>query len=434
MEQAKGSKAKTELLKKYVVDEDFQWMAKNALSQGYSFGVDSLPDYEPYEEAPDSLIVDYVEILKKQSGVTEANLDNLYKLMCSSEECYNVILRILRKDLRCGVAAKTINKVSPGLIFRSGYQRCAGAEHAHKITYEPFAILERKANGMFSYLLPSGRFMTRKGEVGDIPGNQVSRVVHSIPELRDKILGLELVVLEEDGLTVMNRAKGNGLLNSYFKGGDPGVADRVRAYVWLCLTPEEFQMGKGELPYHKMRENLHKWVPLLNSPILPIDSWLVSSFEQAMKKTKELIRLGEEGCVLKSMSDDFFWADEDPSYFQVKLKAEAEAEFVIIDAYEGDPNKKYAGMLGGITVRSKDGVIVSDCGGGFSDAQRKEGVEFWKSKAGNIVTIKFNGITEPNDEGIRALDHPRLVEERFDKEEADTYEYCRDLLLGVIEK
>jgi len=153
-----------------------------------------------------------------------------------------------------------------------------------------------------------------------------------------------------------------------------------------------------------------------------------------MKKTKELIRKGEEGTILKSMSDDFFWADEDPSYYQVKLKAEAEAEFVIVDAYEGDPKKKYAWMLGGITVRSKDGVIVTDVGGGFPDSQRKLGVDHWKAKAGNIVTIKFNGITEPNDQGIRALDHPRLVEERADKTEADSYEYCRDLLLGIIEK
>ena len=152
-----------------------------------------------------------------------------------------------------------------------------------------------------------------------------------------------------------------------------------------------------------------------------------------MTKTKELIRLGEEGTILKSMSDDFFWADEDPSYYQVKLKAEAECEFKIIGAYEGDPKKKYAGMLGGITVRSKDGLIVSNCGSGFTDAQRKLGVEHWKSLAGKIVTVKFNGITVANEEGIHSLDHPRLVEVREDKTEADSYEHCMKELLGVVE-
>ena len=89
-------------------------------------------------------------------------------------------------------------------------------------------------------------------------------------------------------------------------------------------------------------------------------------------------------------------------------------------------------MLGGITVRSRDGVIVSDCGSGFTDAQRKLGIDYWSSLVGEIVTIKFNGITEPNTSGIRALDHPRLIEVRGDKDEADTYEYLRDSLLGVV--
>ena len=170
----------------------------------------------------------------------------------------------------------------------------------------------------------------------------------------------------------------------------------------------------------------------LNGPMQPIESWYVKSFEEAMTKTKELIRAGEEGAVLKSMSESFVWRDEDPSYFQIKLKAEAVCEFVIIDAYEGDSKKKYAGLLGGITVGSKDGVIVTNVGGGFSDDQRKLGVEHWRQKAGKIVSVKFNGITEPNEFGVRALDHPNLVEERSDKIEADSYEHCRDTLVGVI--
>ena len=422
-----------------MVDEDFVWMAKNALDHGHSFGIDELPQFIPAQpgrnSAPELIqelaLRSSIEALKSTAGVTDEMRARIYQLACTSEACYNVITRILRKDLRCGVAAKTINKVSPNLIFRVGYQRCASASYVDKIKYAPGAILQRKANGMFAYLLPDGTFMTRKGERSSIPGNPIAPYVAGLPGLNDKVIAQELGVIGDDG-KFLPRAISNGLINSFFQGGgDPEVAKRIRSYAWLYLTPEEFYANEGSEAYRYVWDNLTAMLPL-NGPMLPIESWYVSSFEEAMTKTKELIRAGEEGTVLKSMNDSFVWRDEDPSYFQVKLKAEAVCEFVVIDAYEGDAKKKYAGLLGGITVRSKDGVIVTNVGGGFSDSQRKLGVDHWRSKAGSIVSVKFNGITEPNEFGVRALDHPNLVEERPDKTEADSYEYCRDALLGVI--
>ena len=54
--------------------------------------------------------------------------------------------------------------------------------------------------------------------------------------------------------------------------------------------------------------------------------------------------------------------------------------------------------MGGIRVCSKDGLIVSDVGSGFTDEQRKLGVAAWLEIVGEIVTVKFNGITKPNEE------------------------------------
>ena len=429
LENAKGSKAKSALIKKFVVDADFVWMVKMALDQGHSFGIENFPPYEKYVTCADGEMILALEDLKTLSGVNDAKASQIYHMMCSSEERYNVVSRILRKDLRCGVAAKTINKVIPGLVFRVSYQRCATADHVDKIKYKPGAILQLKANGMFAYLLPDGSFMTRKGERCSIPGNPVSSFVAELPGLSDKIKAVELLV---DGIE--DRAESNGFINAFFKGGgDPEIAKRLRAYTWLFLTQEEFYAGQSKVAYRYMWDALTQMIPPLGSPIQPIPSWYVQSYEEAMTKTKSLIREGQEGTVLKSMAEDFFWADEDPSYYQVKLKAEAECEFKIIGAYQGDQNKKYAGMLGGIRVCSKDGLIVSDVGSGFTDEQRKLGVQSWLDRAGEIVTVKFNGITKPNEEGIRSLDHPRLIELRDDKEEADTYETCYNSLMGIVE-
>ena len=429
LENAKGSKAKSALIKKFAVDADFIWMVKMALDQGHSFGIENFPAYAEYVSSPDGEMILALEDLKTLSGVNDVKASQIYHMMCSSEERYNVVSRILRKDLRCGVAAKTINKVIPGLVFRVSYQRCATADHVDKIKYKPGAILQLKADGMFAYLLPDGSFMTRKGERCSIPGNPVSSFVSELPGLSDKVKAVELLV---DGIE--DRAESNGLINAFFKGGgDPEIAKRLRAYTWLFLTQEEFYAGQSKVAYRYMWDALTQMIPPLGSPIQPIPSWYVQSYEEAMTKTKALIREGQEGTVLKSMAEDFFWADEDPSYYQVKLKAEAECEFKIIGAYQGDQNKKYAGMLGGIRVCSKDGLIVSDVGSGFTDEQRKLGVQSWLDRAGEIVTVKFNGITKPNEEGIRSLDHPRLIELRDDKEEADTYETCYNSLMGIVE-
>ena len=432
LESAKGSKAKTALLQKFVGDKDFVWMVKMALDQGHSFGIENFPAYAEYVSSADGEMILALEDLKTLSGVNDAKASQIYHMMCSSEARYNVVSRILRKDLRCGVAAKTINKVSPGLIFRVAYQRCATADHVDKIKYKPGAILQLKANCMFAYLLPDGSFMTRKGERCSIPGNPVSTFVAELPGLNDKVLACEIGIVGTDG-KFLNRAESNGLINAFFKGGgDPEIAKRLRAYTWLFLTQEEFYAGQSKTAYRYMWDALTQMIPPLGSPIQPIPSWYVQSYEEAMAKTKALIREGQEGTVLKSMAEDFFWADEDPSYYQIKLKAEAECEFKIIGAYEGDQNKKYAGMLGGIRVCSKDGLIVSDVGSGFTDEQRKLGVQSWLDRAGEIVTVKFNGITKPNEDGIRSLDHPRLIEVRDDKEEADTYETCYNTLMGIV--
>ena len=261
LENAQGSKAKTALLKKFVVDVDFIWMVKNALDQGHSFGIEEIPEFVQTEKSPDSFMVDYVEILKSSQGVSDQVKETVYTAMCSSEARYNVVSRILRKDLRCGVGAKTVNNVAPGTVFVTPYQRCASADYVERIKFSPGAILQLKANGLFVYLMPDGSFMTRKGERCTIPGNPVSPYVAGLPGLNDKILACELGVIGEDGKSI-DRAKSNGFINSFLKGGgDPEVAKNIRALTWLYLTKEEFYSGKSNTAYRYMWDSLTQMIP-----------------------------------------------------------------------------------------------------------------------------------------------------------------------------
>ena len=440
LEAAQGTKAKEGLLRKFVDDKDFLWLVDMALSQGFSYGIEEFPEYLNNTiariDVTDLALATSLEKLRLAKGVSDEDVKCLHAIACTSPARYLVVDRIIHKDLRCGVGAKTINKIKSDTVNKTKYQRCSQYDRIDKMTWP--CLFQRKANGAFAYGLPDGSFMTRQGNKFEIPGNLISPFVARLPNLSGVVRIHELVVLDETGTKVMSRAEGNGIINSFIKGsGDPEMASRVRAFIWGWITPDEFR--KGSAPgrsYLQTWQALGDWLPLNGpdmqpAPIRMIESWYVKDLAEAKAKFFELIQADEEGGIAKSLSPDFIWQDQDACDFQIKFKAEAEAEFRIIGAYLGDPKKKYAGMLGGIKVQSEDGLIISDCGGGFSDPQRKLGVEHWQELAGKIVTVKFNGLTtDVNRDGVFALDHPRFVELREDKETADTVEYCLAALRG----
>jgi len=433
LESPKGSKAKGVLLKEFVKDADFLWMADMALSQGHSFGVKTFPEYDPMASSAlmaDAFIKSFLETMKENKGVTDSLLHRVHTLACQSEGHYKVITRILRKDLRCGCGADSINRALPGAVYKCPYQRCGDITKIRGVHYP--AQLELKANGMFTYSHAEGYFTTRQGHQFSISDNPVSRMHNDISELNQMILIQELTVVVE-GVT-LPRAEGNGIINSFIKGeGEERYSGCIRAHAWGMITNEEFATGKGATPYKIMFPRL---VELLGTggAIQPIPNWPVNSLKEAQAKANELIAAGEEGGVLKDIqSDEFVWQDEDPCNFQFKMKAEAEAEFEIVDAYYGELGKKYEHLLGGIKVKTSDGLLLSDCGGGFPDSARKLGVPFWKDQIGKIVTLKFNGVTSKDGTTMKALDHPRIISEiRLDKTVADTLEYCQKELLGGI--
>lgn len=402
-------------------------MTKLALDQGHSFGVEEIPDFTEGGSGSSEELMTAIEFFKTNKGVTDKDLAALHRLMCQSPDHYLVASRILRKDLRCGIQAKTVNKVRPGLIFRVPYQRCSsGPEALAKITFP--ARLERKANGMFAYMFTDGTFMTRNGQRFTIPGNPVSARIES-PDMASNLVLIGELVFVDENEKPLPRAISNGFINSFIKGEGADVdVSRLRAFVWNMITPSAFSLGADATStgtsFTCLTHVFHG-----ADPIKPIEHWIVNSLAEAQAKTNELIAAGEEGAVLKSLSPYFVWEDHSASPYQVKMKAEAEAEFVIVDWYYGDQGKKYENMLGGIVVRSADHLIVSEVGSGFSDKQRAA-VDSWRLNVGQVCTIKFNGVTEKAGSDVRALDHPRFVEMRKDKDEADTLEYCLNELKG----
>lgn len=150
-----------------------------------------------------------------------------------------------------------------------------------------------------------------------------------------------------------------------------------------------------------------------------VKTYEVQTLNEAYAIYSEYTSNGSEGCVIKTK--DFKWSSG-TSKDCIKLKIEFEVDLEVVAIHEG--TGKASGMMGSITLKSSDGVIVTDCGSGFDDADR---VDWWINKEvriGSIVTVKANDVISKRDSKIASLFLPIYVEHRHDKKEADDYARC----------
>ena len=123
---------------------------------------------------------------------------------------------------------------------------------------------------------------------------------------------------------------------------------------------------------------------------------------------------GEEGIILKNMTGK--WENK-RSKDLVKMKAEKDADLVVVDWQEG--TGKFAGMMGALVCQTSDGKVEVNIGSGYSDEQRKEFTK--EAMMGRIVTVLYNErIASKARTDVDSLFLPRFIELREDKDEANS--------------
>lgn len=372
---------------------------------------------------PDEVFTRLDELIKK--GSADAGDKQDINIMAGSDPDLAFVLdRIIRKDLRCGVGATTINKLVPGTIFEVPYQRCSTEAKISNVTYP--AIVQEKVDAEFAYAFskPHPRtgkhFLTRNGKGYDLFGC----ITPDVPA--GYVMVGELLVLDECGV-LLPRKTSNGLVHKFIRStGDKELAKRCRYEVWDLLTEEEFFAQKSKRPYIDRFDLLMSAMQRASGQVRVVHTKRVHTIAAAREFYKTVRTAGGEGAVLKDLQSKW---KKGTARDLIKLVNVSEAEFIVTDAYEGESGKKYAGKLGGITVKTSDGMIESNVGSGFSDDERNLGVDWWKARVGRIVTIRFKEIlSDKTARESKSLGNPRFVELREDKNEADTTAYCEELL------
>lgn len=119
---------------------------------------------------------------------------------------------------------------------------------------------------------------------------------------------------------------------------------------------------------------------------------------------------------------------------QIKLKAEKEAELEVLGYVPGTGDN--IGGIGSLCCVSSCRNLKVDVSGltkamrGIERVDKKDSSKGWKviegfdcnCHNGKIITVKFNELIESDSKDTYSLFLPRFVEERADKNEADTLE------------
>lgn len=404
---------KIERLKDNYGNKQLQRVIQLALDPFTQFYIRKIPAYTPNltdHAASLGFALNELYTFSSREVTGNAAVDRLSNLLSAiGADDAKVLERIIQKDLKCGVAASTVNGVWTDMIKEYPVMLCSPFEQklVDKIQYP--ASVQLKMDGMrFNAIVHDGKveFRSRNGREIQLLGNLEQEFL-CLANGVDCVFDGELLVV--DNGVVLDRQTGNGILNKANKGTiTPDEAAKVHATVWDYIPYLYFIEGEYNKPYL----NRFGVLAALTFPekIKLVESKGVQSYDEAKEIFETYLSMGEEGIILKDLSG--IWQDK-RSKTQIKFKGEEECDLKIVGIEPG--TGKYAGMLGAIQCESEDGVIKVSVGSGFTDDQRKN---LGEEIVGKIAAIKYN-MRIKNKNGVESLFLPIVLEIREDKTVAD---------------
>jgi hypothetical protein len=306
------------------------------------------------------------------------------------------------------VSEATVEKIWPDLKLGYPCMLVSSLDAKTKLTFP--MIAQTKMDGMrFNAIVENGQvsYRTRNGKELDLFGVLDADVMKLTAE-EAFVLDGELLMADADGKP-MDRKTGNGLLTKFQKGtGTAALAKQVRAVVWDIIPLFAFHKGRCSTGYRDRHIMLH---PSQVGRIQVAPIVVVNSMDEAQTLYQQKLLEGEEGLVLKDPKGP--WEDKRVKH-QVKMKAELEADLVVVGYTEG--TGKYAGKIGSLLVETEDGEVKTSVGTGLNDEERSMPFSNFSKR---IVAVKYNAMIEDKKTGQKSLFLPVFVEIREDKSVAD---------------
>ena len=309
---------------------------------------------------------------------------------------------VINRDLQAGVAAKTINKVIPGLIPQFNVQLAKEAD-IHKIDYPCWAQMKYDGVRIVALIRDHGvKFRTRNGKYVNLP--RLAEHILKSP-INQMVLDGELVYA--DG-KLAGRTSVSGMVNSAMHGGAINESN-LTFRVFDHLPYDDFVSGVCKDPYKDRLECVRIICNLIGGPVYAAETQTVFTPEEVNRMADVMYGQGYEGLILK-------WPHHKYNYKRskewVKIKQVKTVELRVLEAEEG--KGKYEGQIGALVCEGKvEGrKIRVHVGSGLSDVERSMPMDYFD---GNLVEVKYNSIIQDSKTGKWSLFLPRYVCLRLDK-------------------
>lgn len=426
LQSAHGSKAKTEVLKKYSEDEDFMKFLRYLLDpmltykvseQALRKAVDSvlpedLPRYPAYLER--SGIFDACEWMAGKSAASKEDLKNLACfLFLYPAEIREVFIGLLSKSLRLGVTNTTVNKVIPGLIHEWSVQQ---AYPIDKYPLKPGTHfwLTQKLNGVRATYF-QGKLYARTGQ-------EYTGLEHIISDIKAVLGDMDLVL---DGELTLHPScrdgmndnecfrKSTGIINS-----DDADKTSICYTVFDALPENEFFNGESFLSYRDRRK-------IFLDPLSKSFFFLYAEDGYENVSILPVLYEGEDQSRIDELLDQMVREDKEGLMVNLdvtykcrrhngilKVKRFYTMDLPILKCEEG--SGRLSGTLGAFVVDFKGNEVR--VGSGFSDEQR---ASFWKDREeiiGTLCEVKYKEISYDKGTGEESLQFPIFVTLRTDKD------------------
>ena len=287
----------------------------------------------------------------------------------------HLLRRVLLKKLRCGVGIKLVNEKWPNLIPEFHVMKANKIEDVSPVKLNWPYYVSPKFDGIRA-IYKNGVFFFRSG-----------RIIKGLPHLQKDLAGVNVSLDGELMIPGMDNYTASGRLRS------GNLTLDARYFVFDCPSVEgtlDVRMEQAQIACFG-KQFCETVAHVIVNDNTELTTWYLSS-----------LKLGYEGVMLKDTTHHYL---DGRSNAWLKKKKSDLFDVVVVDFYEGEG--KYRGMLGGFVVQL--GSVKFNCGGGYSDLQRKQ---FWEDRHDCIDRVMSVRAQEVTPDG--ALREPRFKGFRHD--------------------
>lgn len=418
LQEIRSTNSKNEklaIVKREEKNELFREVVRLCLDPFITFGTTKIPNYTPTRTPVPVLQKQLKQVmaLANREVTGHAARDFLQHLLeFGSKEDSAVMERVVLKDFDAGFSESTVNKAWGDFIPEWPVMLCASEG---QIDFPCIAQLKEDGMRVNIIIEPAGgpvRYFSRNGQPLDFNGTfdkYFLRIAMDM-DIGALVLDGEALVVDAKG-KLLPRKESNGIVRKSMHGSiSKDELSRIRFVLWDVIPVAPWKKGKHITPYMDRLALLQDWVDGKEyASVVP--SQTVESMEEAQELFEKYLAKGQEGLILKDPLGP--WQDKRVKH-QVKMKAEKEADLVVIGT---EPHSKNPKLIGALVCETSDGKLRTGLGSGMNDDLRAKPASYF---IGKIVAVVYNEVIEDRKGGVKSLFLPRLVEIRSDKSKANS--------------